>query len=557
MITLHESNITSFPLDNGIGVLSDAIVAYTEEELNGMFEFYMEYDSEGHLVDELKEERIIKAKAQDKLGYQLFRIYSITKNHENDNLIVNAQHITYDLANNFVEELKANRLTKKQVMEKIGSSTVLPHTFNVTSSNTTTISSTSLYRTNPLQMIAGMEGSVLQIWGGQIERDNFNLILHDRRGHDDGVTVTYEKNITGLVATFDISSLVTRIFPYVFIEATDDTPERLITVNGKYIDSPHINDYEVIRTEPIDYSNDNRIDTQDKTDAQIRQQLEHLAKDYFKETGNDKIKYEMEVQFAHLWEAEEYKDVKVLELVGMGDTVTTNHSKLKVNATAIVNYIKYDCIAQVNEEVKLGSVKARLTDSINKIDSIEKKVEQAESNANQAIVSANGKNTTFYGPDEPVEGMQKGDLWFKVIDGQYHKTYRYDGIEWQLIIDMDSQEAKEQAQQAKVDAQSAVDRANQATQQATNAINQAQTAFDSAQESLTLGQGLTSRMSDAEGNLTVLNQTTQSLAGRLSDTEGNLTTLTATVSGLQTTVSDIDGNVANLTVISNAMQARL
>src|SRR5690606_37208 len=168
----------------------------------------MEYDSEGHLVDELKEERIIKAKAQDKLGYQLFRIYSIIKNHENDNLIIRAQHITYDLANNFVEKMEANRLTKKQVMEKIGASTVIPHTFNITSSNTTTVSSTNLYRTNPLQMIAGMEGSVLQIWGGQIERDNFNLILHDRRGSDDGVKVTYEKNITGLEATFDISNLV-------------------------------------------------------------------------------------------------------------------------------------------------------------------------------------------------------------------------------------------------------------------------------------------------------------------------------------------------------------
>src|SRR5699024_6819765 len=54
---------------NGMGVLRDAIQAHAEEELNGMFEFEMEYDSEGALADELKTERIIKAKAQDKLGY--------------------------------------------------------------------------------------------------------------------------------------------------------------------------------------------------------------------------------------------------------------------------------------------------------------------------------------------------------------------------------------------------------------------------------------------------------------------------------------------------------
>src|SRR5690625_2066378 len=135
-------------------------------------------------------------------------------------------------------------------MEKIGSSTVYPHPFNMTSSNTTTQSSTSLYRTNPLQMVGGMVGSVLQIWGGQIERDNFNLIMHDRRGRDDGVTVTYEKNITGLTAEVSNEGLITRIFPFVFIEATDDSPGRLITVNGKYIDSQLINDYEQVFIEP-------------------------------------------------------------------------------------------------------------------------------------------------------------------------------------------------------------------------------------------------------------------------------------------------------------------
>lgn len=577
MITLHESNITSFPHDNGIGVLKDVIRAYAEEELNGLFEFYMEYDSEGHLVDELKEERIIKAKAQDKLGYQLFRIYSITKNHENDNLIVRAQHITYDLADNFVESLVANNLTKKQVMELIGSSTVLPHPFNVTSSNTTTRSSTKLYRTNPLQMVGGIEGSVLQIWGGQIERDNFNLILHDRRGSDDGVKVTYEKNLTGLEATFDISGLVTRIFPFVYIEETDNEPARLITVSGKYIDSPHINDYEKIYIKPIDYSNDERIDIQDKTDAQIRQQLTNIASKYFEETGNDKIKVDMEVQFEHLWETEEYKDLAVLELVGMGDTVTIEHSRLKVDATAIVNYIRYDCIAEKNEEVRLGSVKARLTDSVNKVVDVAERVEQAQQTANQAIRAANGKNTIYYGPDEPTNGIE-GDLWFRVVDGEYTRTYRHDGIQWQLVLSVDVRDAMDEAQQAKDDAQSAVNRANQATQQATNAINQAQTAFDEAQAALSTANNALTQANSAfslandafsevtalstivdenTGEISTIKQSVIGLQTRVSDNEGNISNLTQIAQGLQSQVSDIEGNVSTLTQTAQGLQSSI
>src|SRR5699024_2430276 len=176
-----------------------------------IFELEIEYDNDGFLADVIDEEMIIKAKANDKQDEQLFRIYSIVKNHENDNLVINAQHITYDLADNFIEELKASGLTKKQVMELIGTSTKEPHDFTITSTNTTTQSSTELYRTNPLQMIAGMEGSILQIWGGQIERDNFRLVLHNRRGSDDGVLVTYAKNLTGLEAEFDTRSEERRV----------------------------------------------------------------------------------------------------------------------------------------------------------------------------------------------------------------------------------------------------------------------------------------------------------------------------------------------------------
>ncbi len=542
MITLHESNITSFPLDNGIGVLSDAIKAFAEEELNGLFEFEMEYDSEGFLVDELKEERIIKAKAQDKLGYQLFRIYSITKNHENDNLIIKAQHITYDLANNFVKELNANNMTKQQVMKLIGSSAVTPHAFNLTSPNNTTRSSTKLYRTNPLQMIGGMQGSILQIWGGQIERDNFNLIMHDRRGHDDGVKVTYEKNITGLEAVFDISNVITRIFPFVFKEEKENEPEKLMTISGEYVDSPLINDYDVIRTQPIDFSDDERINI-DGTDEQIRTQLTNLAHAYFDETGNDKAKVELGVQFAHLWETEEYKNVAPLELVGMGDTVGINHSKLKVDATAIVNYIRYDCIAEINEEVKLGSVKARLSDSVSKFD---------------------GKTKTYWGPDEPTEGMSEGDLWFKIVDNDYTRTYRYDGIEWQLIVDMDSQQAKVEAQQAKNRAEEAYDNANIATQNAIESIGIAQEGFDKAQDALLQSGQAIDRSTQAfdraqEGfDLAQENATEiDSLALRMTDAEGNYTSISGTVQGLQTRVSNSENQITSLTQTAEGLQTEV
>lgn len=545
---LYNSNETDF-LHNGLGLLSDAISSVAIDELNGMFELKMEYDSEGFLADVIKEEMIIKAKANDKQDEQLFRIYSITKNHENDNLIIDAQHITYDLGNNFVEELEARSMTKRQVMELIGSSTNYEHPFNVTSSNNTTRSSTSLYRTNPLQMIGGMEGSVLQIWGGQIERDNFNLIMHDRRGSDDGVKVLYKKNLTGLNAKFDIENLKTRIFPFVFIPATDDEPEQLITVPGKYIDSPYIDDYEMPYILPVDYSYEDGIETS--------QDLLNIASNWFNETGRDKPKVEMNVRFEHLWETEEYEDVAALELVGMGDTITVNHSKLKVEGTAIVNRIEYDVIARKNIAVDVGHVKARFTDKVNDVGNVIERVEQAEQSANQAIRTANGKNTIYYGPDEPTGNHSDGDLWFRVVDGEYTRTYRFDGIQWQLVVSKDVKDVEEVANTAHNRADEAVANASLATQNATEAINQAQTAFDEAQEALTTAQGLTNRMTSVEGDISTLSQTTQSFATRIENNEGDISTLTQTAQGLQNRVADAEGNISSVTQLAEGMQTRL
>ncbi|GGP07267.1 phage tail spike protein [Oceanobacillus neutriphilus] len=569
---LYNSNETNFA-HNGLGILRDAVSAIAVEELNGLFELEIEYDSEGFLVDVIKEEMIIKAKANDKQQAQLFRIYSITKNHENDNLIIDAQHITYDLARNFVEKLVVSGLTKRQVMELIGSSTVYSHPFNVTSTNNSTRSSTSLYRTNPLQMIGGMDGSVLQIWGGQIERDNYNLIMHDRRGSDDGVSVLYKKNLTGLTAKFDISKVVTRIYPFKIMDATDDEPERLITVPGKYIDSPHINYYEIPFILPIDFSNEEDIESS--------QDLLNLATGWFAETGRDKPRVEMEVKFEHLWETEEYKDVAALEWVGLGDTVSVDHSKLHVAAKATVNRIEYDVIAQKNNAVEVGNIKASFTDSVNQnandLDAIGERMDQAERKSNEAIRAANGKNTIYYGPKEPTgDHLIEGDIWFRIVDGEYTRTYIFDGVQWQLSIDMESKEAKEAASEARNQAQNAVDKADLATSNAVEAIEEAQGAFDKAQDSMSradsafnkadalstvvdkntgdissvtqIAKGLQTKVSDAEGNISILQQTANSFGTRIGNAESNISTLTQTAQGLQTTVKSVQDDLDGLEI---------
>lgn len=529
---LYKSDETDF-LHNGLGVLKDAISVKAIEELNGLFELEIEYDPEGFLIDEIDYEMIVKAKVNDKQDEQLFRIYGFDKSFQNDNILIHCQHITYDAAGNFVEELELDNVSTAEAMQTLQSKLAYPSKITFSSPNITTRSSTKLYRTNPLQMVAGMDGSILDNWGGEIERDNFRLVMHARRGKDDGVLISYKKNLTGLEAKFDMSNVVTRIYPFAI---KDDV---LITIPNKYIDSPNINAYETINILPVDFSSDENI-----TDSTS---LYNASKNYFNSGGKDLPTVTMDVEFEPLWDTEEYKNLAVLELVGMGDTVTVRHTKMDVDVTAKVNRIEYDVIAQKNSAVGIGSVKAGLTDKVNKSADMENAVKQAVSSANQAVTAANGKNRNYYGPNEPKGTFLEGDLWFRLVDGDYTQTYRYDGLQWQLIVDMDVNVAKQEAAEASERAEDAFNRANEATENAQKAIVEAQESFDKAQEAFDKADAVNGIAADAVNVANTAKQSAINAINKASELESQVIDDFASVnSRADDLLAKINDNAASL-----------
>lgn len=49
--------------------------------------------------------------------------------------------------------------------------------------------------------LGGTEGSVLDVWGGEYEWDMFDVILHSKRGKDNGVVIEYGKTSPHLSRT--------------------------------------------------------------------------------------------------------------------------------------------------------------------------------------------------------------------------------------------------------------------------------------------------------------------------------------------------------------------
>lgn len=432
---LYKRDETDFN-HNGLGIMADCLSAVATEELNGKCELKVVYDLDGPLANAIDNELIIKAKMNDKQDDQLFRIYSFEKDQEESSITINAQHITYDLGNNFVERLEVTDMSRGGVMGAIQNNLAYPTRFELTGDGTTT-SSTKLYRNNPLQMIAGVDGSVLDKWGGEILRDNFHLAMLSKRGTDDGVLVAYKKNLTGLHVKFDLSSVVTRIFPF-----KQDSDGNLITLSEKFVDSPHINDYSFIRIAPVDYSNDESV----TDEASLRAASENYFTDG---THKDLPNVSLEVNFESLWNTEEYKDLAVLERVGMGDTVTVRNSEMGYDGQSEVISIEFDVIAEANLTVKTGDHQTKFTQSMSGVkDTVISAANDAREIAGRAILAANGKNHIYYSIDEPTGNLVEGDLWFEEIDGEIIRMHRYDGVQWQLVVSKDANDALNRANEA-------------------------------------------------------------------------------------------------------------
>ena len=59
--------------------------------------------------------------------------------------------------------------------------------------------------------LGGVAGSFLDLWGGEYEWDNFNVIHHQGRGQHTGVVIEYGKNLTELEHDSDITEVLSLI----------------------------------------------------------------------------------------------------------------------------------------------------------------------------------------------------------------------------------------------------------------------------------------------------------------------------------------------------------
>ena len=415
---LYKADETNFN-HNGIGTLSEAIVCEVTEERNGEFELYLEYPASGLHYAEIQELCLIKAKPNSVDDLHLFRIYERQLDTITQVLSVNATSISNDLAGNLVQSVASNDITPQTALDVMKNNLIEPTDFMFHSDINAT-NNIDWQMRNPLNCIAGEEGSLLDVFGGEIKRGNDFIWLYTRRGRDNVTTIRHGKNLTGLEADYSTKGLVTQILPY--FTQTPEYSENEETVIGNLVTSQYRNNYPITKILPVDYSSDERV-----TDIGS---LNSVAANYFIEnTGIDKPSVKMEVDLDDLSDSSEFEEFKDLENIELCDTVTVYSKQFDVNITAKVTQMVFDVLREKNQSLKVGSIQTSFYDDTKSgyKDLVE---EVTVSLTNTIEKAANGKNRIFRGADEPLEGMSKNDVWYKPVGDGEIEMYVYDGAYW-------------------------------------------------------------------------------------------------------------------------------
>ena len=381
---LFDKTATTFT-SNGLGRL-DCHECKVTEERNGQYELELTIAESALHADQIEMTSIIVVRASQNSGLQAFRVYRITK-PLNGVFKVYANHISYQLSMipTMPFSVTASALACQETLDELVNNAVETCPFTFTTDVTTVASYNQTVPSSIRSRLGGVEGSVLDQFGGEYEFDNYSVILHEDRGVTiPTVTLRYGKNITDINQEENISNTITGIVPF-----WADNDGNLVTLPEKVVNSPYASSYPFKRTVPHDFSDDFE---EQPTENQLRTK----AQAYVADIGVPVVS--IKLSFVNLADTEEYKDIAPLQSVNLCDLINVQFEKYGISTTAKIVKTVYDVLGEKYDSLEIGSLRSSLATTINEqnentatsISSIYQKVGTEIDNATAWLTSSGG-----------------------------------------------------------------------------------------------------------------------------------------------------------------------
>lgn len=249
--------------------------------------------------------------------------------------------------------------------------------------------------------------------------------------------------------------------------------------------------------------------------------------------------------------------------LNLGDTVAIIRHDLKIEYLTRVYKVTHDLLNAQNNTVELGDdfQAASITSTIS---AVQDTVQSAKEYSQSALQSANGKNTNFYGTNQPLSSVE-GDLWYKDLGNGETEMYQYKNGNWELITSTaelhNTQKEVDQAikdfnaQFKEIDDKYVPNETYQTEKQAFS------TAVTKASET---AQAAKATADTASANATEANNSASEARAKVDDVAKTVTKngkaigeVKSDVSGVKATYATLDGKVTSMSARAGAVEAAL
>lgn len=391
-MVLFPSGATTFETQ-GLGSIVDAISCNVHEVLNGEYELEMQYPITGTQYGNLQNRRIIFSKHDPYSEPQPFRIYRITR-PMNGIVSIYARHISYDLSGIPVGVFDANNAQAAMQGLKNNSLVANPFLFETTMP---TVANFSCQYPQPCRnLLGGQEGSILDVYGGEYEWDEWTVHLQSRRGSDNGVRITYGKNLIDIEQDENIANLKTGIIPYWINSETGE----VIYSSPQIIQAP--GEFNFSSVVPVDFGE--QFESQPTP-----QELAEAGQEYITDNKVGVPTVSIDLSFAQLEQYSLYESTEALERVRIGDTVHVFFAQLGINVSSRIVETNYDPILNRYNSVSVGSVRADIAgtiadqqqqiDDLTQNPTLSSAFKKAVTSLTQTILGAKGGSVRFLDSD--------------------------------------------------------------------------------------------------------------------------------------------------------------
>ena len=294
------------------------------------------------------------------LRNQPFRIYRVVP--ELDKVTAYARHVFYDLLDNMIRKLEPGSPdTGATVVQSLSEGCLSEHPFTFYSDLTSTAEEVSFENKNPVDCLLGSDG-IIEKYGGELQRDWFDVFIVDRIGSDTNIEIRQGKNLTGIKYDVDMTDVTTRIMP-----TGQDKDGKVLYLPEIYVDSPLVESYPSPKWMHLDVSGAKEVtkgkSSEKKSKSQCYTEMRQAAQDEF-DKGCDLPTVTLTVEFIDVTETEEYKQYTFLQSIFLGDAVRVVARGIGVSVAMRMTEYSYDCLTRKYTKMTLGSVSDTLSGSV-------------------------------------------------------------------------------------------------------------------------------------------------------------------------------------------------